>query len=233
MSNSADVSPAGVGSYYQNTRKEIAPLLPATLNSVLELGCGTGGTMKWLRSVRPIRFAAGIELSAEAAEIARSTFDAVEVGDVNAVPFDFAEKTFDAVIALDVLEHLLDPAAVVRKMRDKINPGGVFIASIPNISHISVSGPLFMKGHWEYRDEGLLDRTHLRFFNRRSAFRLFEDAGYRIVREETNWMPPDIFGLMSHPNRAVRWNARRVLGPIFRWPGHLFALQFLVAAQPV
>lgn len=220
-----------VASYYQNVRREIEPLLPKALDAVLEIGCGSGSTMEWIRSVRPTRYAAGVELFPAAAEIAKSVFDAVETADVNSARYNFEVGQFDAILALDVLEHLADPAPVVRRLCEKLKPGGVFIASIPNIAHYSASLPLLFRGTWEYEDEGLLDGTHLRFFTRRSALALFTDVGLRIVGLKIVRKGPNILGLLTHPNRTVRWYARRLCDAVFRWPRHLFAFQFLIAAQ--
>src|SRR5437868_5419015 len=95
--------------YFRYVRREIEPLLPAEVHSALEIGCGAGGTMRWLRSIRPIEHAAGVELSEDAAATAQTVFDEVEVGDVGAAQFRFERERFDLILALDVLEHLVDP----------------------------------------------------------------------------------------------------------------------------
>lgn len=231
MTNTAKQSTDDVSYYYQYVRREIEPLVPNDVNSILEIGCGAGATMAWLRSIRPIRYAAGIELFPEAAEIARKTFDTVEVADVAAARCEFAEDQFDAVMALDVLEHLPNPAATVHQLRSKIKPGGYFIASVPNVAHYSVSIPLLFRGAWDYQDDGLLDRTHLHFFTQKSANALFTDAGFAVAKTNTVWRTPDIVGLANHPNREIRWYAKRFSESLFRWPRHLFAFQFLIAAR--
>lgn len=165
-------------SYYNNTRRDIEPLLPDVLPSVLEIGCGAGETMKWLRSIRTVHYAAGVELSPDAASVAQSVFDTIEIADIRSARLEFERGRFAAVLALDVLEHLPDPSAVVHRLKHKIAPDGVFIASIPNISHYTVSFPLFFNGSWDYTERGLLDKTHLQFFTRKSVIRLFEGAGF-------------------------------------------------------
>lgn len=218
-------------SYYQNVRKEVEPLVPKTLDSVLEIGCGAGATMNWLRSNRPIRYAAGVELFSEAGETARSIFDAVEINDIDSASLEFAQDQFELILALDVLEHLRSPETIVLRLKDKLTPSGTFIASLPNVAHHTVSLPLLFRGAWEYRNSGLLDRTHLRFFNKRSAVALFTDAGLDVVEVKTVRRPPNFFGIMSHRNLAVRWYGGCVLNAVFFWPRHLFDFQFLIAAR--
>ncbi len=225
------LSPSPVIPYYQNVRREISPLLPQNIDTILEIGCGAGATMKWLRSSRTVRYAAGVEMFAEAAEIARQTFDAIEVSDVNSARLEFIDEPFDLILALDVLEHLPHPESVIRRLKSKLRPGGTIVASVPNVAHISVSLPLLLRGTWQYQDGGILDRTHLRFFNKKSVVELFESAGFEIRRIDFVRRPPDIFGLLSHPRRSVRWWSLRMLTPVFRWPKHLFIYQFLISAR--
>ena len=92
------------------------------------------------------------------------------VGDVEQLDLDAAleGQRFDFVLLLDVLEHLRDPLAVLERLRDRVAPGGRVIASIPNVTHGAVRLSL-MSGAFTYTETGLLDRTHLRFFDRRGA----------------------------------------------------------------
>jgi hypothetical protein len=62
-----------------------------------------------------------------------------------------------------------------------LRPGGQLIVSIPNVRHVSVLLPL-LRGHWDYADTGVLDRTHLRFFVRRTAVALIEAVGFSVER---------------------------------------------------
>ncbi len=84
------------------------------------------------------------------------------------------------ILALDVLEHLVDPWTVVAKLDRLLRPGGVLVASIPNVRHHSVVVPLLFKGGWRYLPMGPLDRTHLRFFTRSTAIELVETSGMRV-----------------------------------------------------
>lgn len=163
--------------YFAHARKEILPLLPPHCGRVLELGCGSGATLGWLRQIQKTTRTVGIEIAESAAIAARQFADEVhwvdfERGDVPA----FAEK-FDVILCLDVLEHMIDPWAVVdRLVTQYLAAGGILIASLPNVRHYSVVLPLLFGGHWDYADAGLLDRTHLRFFTRDTANRLLSHS---------------------------------------------------------
>ncbi len=219
-------------SYYLKARTGIEPLLPATVTRVLELGCGGGATMGWLKSIRTIEHATAIELSPVAADAARATFDTVMLGDVTVRIGDLAGQRFDLILALDVLEHLVDPDTTIRSLRELLTPDGMLIFSVPNIAHYQASLRLACSGRWDYEDEGLLDRTHLRFFTRITACSLAERNGYRIDRLERLQVYPNIFHVLGLTDRKWRWYSQRMLRHVLRWPSHLFDYQFLIAARP-
>jgi GT2 family glycosyltransferase/glycosyltransferase involved in cell wall biosynthesis/2-polyprenyl-3-methyl-5-hydroxy-6-metoxy-1,4-benzoquinol methylase len=144
---------------------------------VLDVGCATGRFAAALRQ-RDCRVT-GVEFDAEAASAARERCDEVLEGDIGQllVSGAFEGRVFDVVIAADVLEHLVDPWSVVRGLRTLLAPGGVVLASIPNVTHASVILEM-CAGRFPLRPEGLLDMTHLRFFGEESALSLFTDNGY-------------------------------------------------------
>jgi 2-polyprenyl-3-methyl-5-hydroxy-6-metoxy-1,4-benzoquinol methylase len=89
------------------------------------------------------------------------------------------EGSFDAIVYGDVLEHLSDPLPVLVTLNRSLAPGGRVIVSVPNVAHLWVRLSLLL-GRWEYADRGILDRTHVRFFTRRSFVRFLGDAGLAI-----------------------------------------------------
>jgi 2-polyprenyl-3-methyl-5-hydroxy-6-metoxy-1,4-benzoquinol methylase len=208
-------------SYFGVARTEIAPLLPERMNRVLEIGCGAGATLKWIRGQRSVGYAVGIEMFAEVAKHAETIFDELLVGNVETM--EFPETGFDVIIALDVLEHLVDPWSVVKRLHGVLAPGGVIIASIPNIGHYSVSGPLVLSGRWNYANEGLLDRTHLRFFTRRTAIELLTCSGLVMDRiEYTRYW----HGRYLSKSRLY---LVRILDRLL--PNHLSGFQFLIRVK--
>jgi SAM-dependent methyltransferase len=151
---------------------------------VLEFGCATGYMSQVLRD-RLDAAVVGVELQAEAAEEAALQCERVLVGDAEEFDLEaeLGGERFDAILFADVLEHLRDPAALLRRVRPFVAEGGVVIASIPNIAHASVRLAL-LSGSFRYRNEGLLDTGHLRFFTREGIQDLFESSGYLI----TQWL---------------------------------------------
>lgn len=218
-------------SYYGNVRKDIEALIPHNAASILEIGCGAGATVAWLRTVRPIRYAAGVELDPAAGRIARGVFDQVEICDVDEATLAFSEDKFDIVLVLDVLEHLPMPWRVLGRLREKLAPGGVLIASIPNVAHYEASWPLFFRGRWDYREQGILDGTHLRFYTRDTAIALVEGAGLSVVKTICTKKFPNLFACLGLTDQRWRWYSHRIMRRILVWPRHWFDLQFLIAAR--
>jgi len=175
--------------YFGNSREDLCALIPETARSVLEVGCGAGGTGRVLRRQGrgPI---IGVEIHPDAAAAARNVFDRVIVGDVEALDLTEYRGFFDCILYGDVLEHLRDPWQVLSDARDLLKPGGVVIASIPNVRHYTVWVDLVARGRWEYQDSGLLDRTHLRFFTRASILDLFARAGLADVAIRERFVAP-------------------------------------------
>jgi SAM-dependent methyltransferase len=149
---------------------------------VLEFGCASGYMSEALRD-RLGASVVGVELDAEAAQLAAVHAERVLVGDAEELDLEaeLGGERFDAILFADVLEHLRDPAALLRRVRQFVAEGGVLIASIPNIAHASVRLAL-LSGSFRYRNEGLLDTGHLRFFTREGIQDLFESSGYLITQ---------------------------------------------------
>lgn len=156
--------------YFAHARKEIQPLLPLNCGRVLEIGCGSGATLGWLRQNHQAVRTVGVEIAEDAAGKARSFVDEVHCLDFERHDLSDGPQKFDLVLCLDVLEHMVDPWAVVGRLATQyLEVGGTLLVSLPNIRHYSVVLPLLFGGRWEYDDAGLLDRTHLRFFTKASA----------------------------------------------------------------
>jgi len=166
--------------YFAYTRKEILPLLPQKISTVLEVGCGFGNTLAWIKSIRNCTWAGGVELSPHIAEQARKNVDDVYVGNIEHMVLPLANESIDLLLCLDVLEHLVDPWTVIRNLKALLKPGGALIVSIPNIRNINVLFPLLFRQKWEYTEAGILDRTHLRFFVKESAVHLVSSSGFIV-----------------------------------------------------
>ena len=140
-------------------------------------------TVRWLRETGRIEAAWGLELFEAAAALAREHFDEVIVGDAEVlVESAFQDLRFDLILCLDVLEHMVDPWRFVDRVQRLLAPGGRMVISVPNVRCAQVLWPLLMRGQWQYADEGILDRTHLRFFTRESAIALASTAALQVDR---------------------------------------------------
>ena len=172
--------------YYAHARTQIAPLLPSRLDRVLDVGCGQGATLEWLRAEKGARWVAGVEYMPEEAAVAQTRLDACWTGDVESMALDIAPASLDLVLCLDVLEHLRDPWGLVRRLATLLRPGGAFITSIPNARHMNLVRQLVLRGRFDYAPEGTMDSTHLRWFTRRTAIELVEQGGLKVDR----WIAP-------------------------------------------
>ncbi|MDQ1485888.1 MAG: hypothetical protein QOJ62_1581 [Actinomycetota bacterium] len=124
----------------------------------------------------------GIEIDEVAAEGARQFCEKLVVGDVEKLDLaeEFKGLEFDVILCLDVLEHLVEPGAVLTRLTALLAPGGVIVASVPNVTHAAVRLQL-LRGEFTYTDTGLLDRTHVRFFDRNEIGALFDGAGLTVL----------------------------------------------------
>ena len=148
---------------------------------VLDAGCGFATTSARIQQLG--NEVTGIDSSPEIESIAAKRLSRVIHGDV--ADIDLGDERFDVIIFADVLEHLPWPAGVLRRYLQWLAPGGSVIISLPNVGLWSVRfAHLF--GQWNYDETGVLDRTHLRFFTRRSARWLIGEAGLRIVSTTYN-----------------------------------------------
>lgn len=167
--------------YFSNPRPDLARFVPEGLGRVLELGCGAGAFGAALKAMG-VKEVVGIERSPEAALAARQRIDRVVLADIERDALELPPDAFDCLVCNDVLEHLVDPWTMLARLRSYVRPGGWLLASIPNVRHHKVVRHLVWPGRWRYEADGVLDRTHLRFFTRESARELVESAGFAIER---------------------------------------------------
>ena len=148
---------------------------------VLEIGCSEGYFGAALKADGHEVW--GIETNAIAADIAERTLDKVYRDSIEAflLADEFVDDRFDAIVFGDVLEHLLDPARVLRAVSERLSERGVIIASVPNVAHERVR-MMLLEGRWDYSATGIMDNTHLHFFTRDTLVDLFSRANLAINR---------------------------------------------------
>jgi len=193
--------------YHGLIRSEIFPLLPATIGRLLDVGGGTGATASAIKAERHVAFAGVIDQVAgqPAPGIELDFREAVDLGAVASLArIGERHGPFDCILCLDILEHLVDPWAVVKALHQVLAPGGVIVASIPNVQHHSVVCAL-MTGDWRYDPKGgLLDATHLRFFTKRTAIQLMTSSGLKLDRVgDTGLGPGSKSGLIDRVSFGV------------------------------
>lgn len=196
--------------YFTSARTDYVAELPANPNAaILELGCGNGATGALALAQGKCATYVGIEMFEPAAAEARAVLTQVHVGDVAALDLPYPPATFDALICSEVIEHLVDPEPVLRRLISLLKPGGVIYASSPNVAHWKIVGRL-VRGRFDYEDFGAMDRTHLRWFTPRSYRALFEAAGAETL-----------FVRRLAPVRGLK----KLLLGLFRPVNHLFWYQ--------
>ncbi len=196
--------------------------------SVLDVGFGAGHLA---RRIRPFcRYLAGIELDPEAALEGSAFFDDPVVEDVVRGLAGPWREPFDLVVAGDVLEHLPEPERALALLRPLLKPEGLLLASLPNVANVTVRLGLLL-GRFPSVDRGILDRTHLRFFTRRTGRELLSSTGFRVVRETPTAMPVELaLPFLGRPPLAAPVRATvRLLADA--WPG-MFGYQFVYEARP-
>lgn len=169
--------------YYKCKRPELAHHVLPGKHRILEVGCAEGILGESLKQQGLASEVIGIELFPDAAKVAESRLDRVICGDLELIDRNETGlecESFDYIICGDVLEHLRDPWETLNWLVTLLKKGGRLITSIPNVRHWSVVLPLLIKGKWEYKSSGILDKTHLRFFTKQSALVLVLKSGLSI-----------------------------------------------------
>lgn len=172
--------------YYRLSRAEVTARLPSRVGPrVLDLGCGAGVVAASLRP-RGASHLTGIEIVPAAAAEARTRLDEVICGDALSALTDLPDASFDLLLAYDVLEHLVDPAAALRQLHRLAAPGALLHVSVPNARSMILLHNLIVRGTFGYDERGgLCDATHLRWFTRRDIVALLEQSGWRVTRVDS------------------------------------------------
>lgn len=167
-------------SYFAGARADfIGMLAHDPTASILEIGCGSGATGALALAQGRCGRYVGVELFEAAANEARGVLSEVITGNVETLEFPWQPASFDVLILSEVLEHLVQPGQVLRVLARFVRPGGLVMASSPNISHWRVVREL-AAGRFNLTDRGVFDRTHLRWFTPTTFAQLFEDAGFKV-----------------------------------------------------
>jgi 2-polyprenyl-3-methyl-5-hydroxy-6-metoxy-1,4-benzoquinol methylase len=181
---------------------------------VLDVGCATGLLGKRLREEKGC-FVVGIELDEKMAQEARRHLNQVIIADLDE-PFVLNSSTFDVIVFSDILEHLKNPAGLLKKLEHNLSDDGFYLISVPNIAFIKVRFDLLL-GKFDYNSRGgIMDETHLHFYTRKTLLDLLKNVDFEaIFLRGYNLVKPRFFFL-------------KILGHLFPT---VFTIQFLVKAK--
>ncbi|MBV1922730.1 MAG: class I SAM-dependent methyltransferase [Flavobacteriaceae bacterium] len=169
--------------YYTNIRSEMVKYLPENAKKIIDVGCGNGAFAEVLKQ-KTNGEVWGIEYMDNEAQDAKEKLHKVFSGRCEDYIDELPDNYFDAIYFNDVLEHLVDPYDVLDKIKHKLSPEGVVISSIPNMRAYKSFMKLVLKKDFKYEEHGTMDKTHLRFFTKKSIKRMYEEQGYTVLTHE-------------------------------------------------
>lgn len=174
--------------YFTRPRKDLISFLPERTGlKILEIGAGGGDTLIELKQSGKASEVTGIELFAlDGTYQNNALIDRFIVGNIEEIKPDLRTNYFDAILFGDVLEHLLDPWSVVKNVSGFLKPGGLLIASIPNIRSRQAFKKIFLEGDFGYTSEGLFDKTHYRWFCKKNMIHLLTPTSFELVSVTSN-----------------------------------------------
>jgi len=176
-----------VSTYHDRVRVDTFDIVPQQAGRVLDFGGGIGATSAALKAAGR---ASHVVLADQVADTIAQGVDRAFAGnleDLDLIDDIIAQAgPFDTILALDILEHLRDPWAVMRHLSKGVVPGGAMIISLPNVNHHSLVLPLLLKGRYDLRNAGVLDRTHLRWFAKHGVIELATSTGLVLEAEQAN-----------------------------------------------
>jgi glycosyltransferase involved in cell wall biosynthesis/precorrin-6B methylase 2 len=198
--------------------------------NVIDIGCGEGYLAAQLK--KQGNRITGIDVLPKASET--SALDRYYSADldngISSVVRQLKGERFSRAILLDVLEHLKRPETILDECHEILEPEGQLIISVPNIANIAIRLSLLF-GQFNYTERGILDKTHLRFFTRKTARKMVESRGYQILEEQMTVIPIELIFKMPAASLLVR-SFNFVLRGLTRLAPSLFGYQIMFVARP-
>lgn len=183
--------------YYSTIRSDIASFFTDSLDKVLEVGCGFGRTLGFLKENGLAQQTFGIDINPDAIKYQEeNAINEIRIGDIEKIDLDFPELFFDCILLLDIIEHLKEPNGFLRKIKKHLCKDGFLIISIPTVRNVKVIYNLLFKGDFKYEKEGILDKTHLRFFTKKTMIKLFDESGLKVETIEEKIDPHPVGSLL-------------------------------------
>ncbi len=207
--------------YFQEVRLDVLEAVPPSSRKgrLLEIGASGCRTLIHAKEKGFAEAVYGIDIvDCKLDTDLQEKLDGLAIGDIQTMEKAFGGMEFDVILCPDVLEHLVNPYRVVRKLKGWLRVDGVVVASLPNINYWRVIFGILWKDSFSYSNRGILDRSHLRFFARKDVEALFTENGFQVLAVHSN---------------AGGWRGRlaqRLLGWLL---GRFLAYQYIVVARPV
>lgn len=159
-------------------------IIDIPLKKCLDLGCGRGGYLDLLKDKYKDVETWGIEIDEVSGKIAKSKGHKISIGNAEEMIDALPDNYFDLISCNDILEHFLNPYIIVEKLKNKLAENGRLVSSLPNIRYYKPMFEYIFKAEWIYREEGVMDKTHFRFFTKKSIQRMYEKAGFKILKNK-------------------------------------------------
>jgi len=207
-----------VPTVYEALNQAVLDAIPTMARRVLDLGCGSGALGREVRA-RLGASVTGVSASPEEVARAKTVLNTVLHQDLDAWDGQGVDHPFDVIVCSHVLEHLRDPEGLLRNLSRKSAKETTLVVALPNVLHWRQRAQ-FLRGSFRYSDGGIMDRTHLRFFDWKSARDLLERSGWTVSRASATGHAPGVWRVPSLGPALDRWCCR-----IF--PG-LFGDQFVL-----
>ena len=168
--------------YYNSDRNDIFEYLPKNITNLLDVGCGNGGFAANVKQKLNIPVY-GVESYSDASNQALEKLDGVYnySAEESFKLLQDSKMKFDCITFNDVIEHLVDPYSVLSDYKQLLNEDGYIVISVPNLRKINILYDLLVRKDFKYVDAGILDRTHLRFFTKKSLLRMLTELGLKVV----------------------------------------------------
>ena len=174
---------AAEDAYYNMSKQRMVALVRQGPNKILDIGCGSGKFGEQLFLQDKASEVVGVEIFHPAASRAKTVYSKVVEGDIESMDLNYFEY-FDYITCGDILEHLKDPWALIRRAYHWLSAGGTIIVSVPNVRYFETIWNLVARGKWDYVESGILDETHLRFFTKHSLKQLILEGKFCIAQCE-------------------------------------------------
>jgi 2-polyprenyl-3-methyl-5-hydroxy-6-metoxy-1,4-benzoquinol methylase len=179
MYNTTDYQAKDDG-YFQHLREEMLEFIPKNATNILEVGCGDGAFGALVKKSIPCNYY-GIEPDSRFSKHASERLDYFD-NSLFTTESKLPANFFDCIVFNDVLEHLAQPQTALLACKVFLKPEGIIVSSVPNMRHAPYLYRLAYLGEFDYENAGIMDKTHLRFFTKKSIKKMYESLGFEVLK---------------------------------------------------